>query len=60
MKRKKSLYPGIREAENERKRAESAHKARENEQPDFIGNCPNYDKFAGWDPEKVLAWLNID
>lgn len=30
------------------------------EEPDFIGNAPNYDKFKGWDTEKVLVWLNID
>lgn len=35
-------------------------------QPDFVGcfavagAAPNYDKFKGWPPERVLAWLNID
>lgn len=60
MKRKKTLYPGTAEAKNERKRSEKAHKARQNNEPDFIGNCPNYDKFPKWDAEKVLVWLNID
>ena len=35
-------------------------------QPDFVGclavagAAPNYDKFKGWPPERVLSWLNID
>ena len=30
------------------------------EEPDFVGGAPNYDKFEGWSPEEVLVWLNID
>lgn len=30
------------------------------DEPDFIGGAPNYDKFAGWEPERVLVWLNVD
>lgn len=30
------------------------------DEPDFVGGAPNYDKFAGWEPERVLAWLNVD
>ena len=30
------------------------------EEPDFIGGAPNYDKYPGVDPERVLVWLNID
>ena len=30
------------------------------EQPDFIAGKPNYDKYSGVEPERVLAWLNID
>ena len=36
------------------------------DQPDFVGcfavagASPNYDKFKGWPPERVLSWLNID
>ena len=36
------------------------------DQPDFVGcfavagAAPNYDKFKGWPPERVLSWLNID
>ena len=30
------------------------------EEPDFIGGAPNYDKFEGWTTEEVLVWLNID
>ena len=53
--RRKKQYPGLKEAEEQRKvRPEAA------EEPDFIGNAPNYDKFVGWSAEKVLAWLNVD
>ena len=50
---KKHEYPGIDEAERERIYAED-------EEPDFIGGAPNYDKFEGWTAEEVLVWLNID
>lgn len=30
------------------------------EEPDFIGMAPNYDKFEGWDIEEVLVFLNVD
>jgi len=56
MKRKKTLYPGTREAERERGRK----KAIDETAPDFIGGAPNYDKFEGYTPEQVLVWLNID
>ena len=60
--RKKKLYPGIDEAEQERinasKRAKVEREA--NEEPDWKNGAPNYDKFQGWDTEKVLMWLNID
>ena len=52
------LYPGIKEAEEER--ARSAERNKQEEQPDFIGGAPNYDKFKGIPPEQVLALLNID
>jgi len=55
--KKKALYPGIEEAEKEKNRL--YNKAKE-EEPDFIGNAPNYDKFSGWTCERVLCWLNID
>lgn len=55
-KKNKNLYPGIREAEKERSKG---NKNMINE-PDFIGNAPNYDKFKGWTVEKTLSWLNID
>lgn len=48
-------YPGEKEAE-----AERAKQPAEDEEPDFIGGAPNYDKFEGWTAEEVLAWLNID
>ncbi len=58
---KKQLYPGIEEAERERDRNSYGGKKRNtNDKPDFIGGKPNYDKFKGWSPEKVLVWLNID
>ena len=50
---KKKLYPGIEEAEKQRDTMPE-------EEPDFIGGAPNYDKFEGWEVESVLAWLNID
>ena len=56
MKKNKNLYPGRKEAEKERSKGS---KPMINE-PDFIGNAPNYDKFKGWPIEKTLSWLNID
>ncbi len=55
-KRRKHRYPGEKEAE----RQKSLKKPIVEEEPDFIGNAPNYDKFKGWAPEEVLVWLNID
>jgi len=52
----RNCYPGVEEAELERCRSEQC----EDEEPDFIGGAPNYDKFEGWTPEQVLVWLNID
>lgn len=54
--KRKKAYPGTYEAEQQRK----VRKSPEPEEPDFINGAPNYDKFKGWDPERVLAWLNID
>ena len=55
------VYPGLAEAENEKRRASYAGGRRRLDlEPDFIGGAPNYDKFCGWDPSAVLAWLNID
>lgn len=56
MKIKKLRYPGTKEAEQ----AKKAKIVSREEEPDFIGMAPNYDKFEGWDADKVLAWLNID
>lgn len=56
-RRKKELYPAVKEAREE---ARKSGKIRKEEKPDFIGMAPNYDKFKKWEPEKVLAWLNID
>jgi len=56
MKRRK-LYPGEEEAEKQKK---IALPSEDDEQPDFIGGAPNYDKFNGWTAEEVLVWLNID
>ena len=55
-KKRKKLYPGIKEAEAER----AKKLAPTEEEPDFINGAPNYDKFKGWDTERVLVWLNID
>lgn len=57
-KKKKELYPGVLEAEKEKIRAAKEFELQE--EPDFINGAPNYDKFEGWDPERVLVWLNID
>ena len=51
-------YPGIREAEEERKRA--AERNKPEEEPDFIAGAPNYEKFIGMSAEEVLVYLNID
>ena len=56
--KQKELYPGVREAEAQK--TLSALPIYEEEEPDFIGNAPNYDKFKGWTAEEVLVWLNID
>ena len=54
-----SQYPGMKEAEQQREARPSWYIPTA-EAPDFIGNAPNYDKYKGWPPEKVLAFLNID
>lgn len=54
---KKMIYPGTKEVE--RLKAKKTPIITE-EEPDFIGNCPNYDKFKGWSIEKILVWLNVD
>ena len=57
MPKKKTLYPGVETVE----RIKNAAATRKlDNAPDFIGNAPNYDKFANWPCEKVLAYLNID
>lgn len=59
MKKKKDLlYPGLIQAEKEKEKAACNYSY--NQQPDFIGNKPNYEKFKSWQPEKVLVYLNID
>ena len=56
-KKRKPRYPGMDEAEKQRGYRPPAEP---DEEPDFIAGAPNYDKFGGWPPEKVLAFLNID
>lgn len=56
MAKRKKLYPGTAEAESEKTKRHFI----EAEEPDFIAGAPNYDKFQGWTPEEVMAWLNID
>ena len=61
MKKKPLLYPCAEQLENARRNARATHtRKRDDNAPDFIGGAPNYEKFTGWDAEKVLAWLNID
>lgn len=55
---RRKMYPGIKEAEEER--TKSVERKKLEEEPDFIGGAPNYDKFKGVPPEQVLALLNID
>ena len=55
--KKKLLYPGIKEVEKEK---EKQHRNYLDEQPDFIGNAPNYDKYPHMTPEQVLRMLNVD
>lgn len=56
-KKRKPAYPGTAEAEKQRSK-----KTVRDEEPDFIGGKPNYEKFEkwGWSTEKILVWLNID
>ncbi len=54
---KMKKYPGLKETERERKCSLDRDT---DDQPDFIGNAPNYDKFDGMTVEEVLIWLNID
>lgn len=56
---KRQRYPGVAEAEKERVRS-SKRRREENEEPDFIGGAPNYEKFKGMTPEEVLVYLNMD
>lgn len=58
MAKRKKIYPATKEAE--RQRSAQKLKRYEDEEPDMIGNAPNYDKFVGWTPEEVLVFLNID
>jgi len=56
---KKKNYPATDEVEVEKKKAAIKNNCSK-EEPDWIANAPNYDKFAGWTPEEVLVFLNID
>lgn len=55
-RKRKLICPGTKEAAQQRSLAARKKK----EEPDWIGNAPNYDKFHGWTPEEVLVHLNID
>lgn len=60
---RKKLYPGTAEAEEERIRASRKPPVPDDEEPDWLGNAPNYEKFRrkfGWDTETTLVKLNID
>lgn len=54
--KRKHQYPGVLEAEKQK----SVKKDIVDEEPDFVGDKPNWEKFKGWPVEKVLVWLNID
>ena len=53
--KRKLIYPGTKEAAQQ-----PLTTGKQKEEPDWIGNAPNYDKFRGWTPEEVLVYLNID
>lgn len=55
-RKRKLIYPGTKEVAQQR----SLTTGKQKEEPDWIGNAPNYDKFHGWTPEEVLVHLNID
>ena len=55
-RKKKLLYPHADDYD----RVYMLEKYRDDEEPDFIGNAPNWDKFEAWDIDEVLVWLNID
>lgn len=55
-KKRKHIYPGIKETNQQR----SLSPVKQEEEPDWIGNAPNYNKFSGWTPEEVLVFHNID
>ena len=57
-KSKKPLYPGIDQVERIKGTTTTPIEIK----PDFMPGtlAPNYEKFKGWTPEKVLIWLNID
>ena len=59
-KRKKELYPCVLQVEEMKNCLYRTEKRGIEEDPDFIGNAPNYDKYKAWSIEKTLAWLNID
>ena len=56
MARKKDIYPN---AEDVRK-GKYTRAVVADEEPDFIGGAPNWDKFEAWDIDEILVWLNID
>lgn len=58
MAKRKKIYPATKEAEKQR--STQKLKRYDDEEPDMIGNAPNYDKFVGWSPEEILVFLNID
>jgi len=56
----KQMYPGVEEAEKQRCQWSKDWWKNQDDEPDFVGGAPNYDKFKGWDVDRVLTWLNID
>ena len=59
-KKQPLLYPGIAEAEKQRGFNNWNSSYTPTEAPNMIGLAPNYEKFKGWDIERVLVFLNID
>jgi hypothetical protein len=57
---RKKQYPGMDNLAPVKTSDTFGTKPIEEEEPDWIGGAPNYDKFKGVSPERVMAMFNID
>lgn len=58
--KKKKQYPGMDVLAPIKTSDTLGTKPVEEEQPDWVGGAPNYDKYKGVSPERILAMYNID